>query len=436
MERIAVRELIEWKESEERKPLIIYGTRQVGKTWLVREFAKAHFKGLVELDFNKNPEYSNFFKQDLDPIRIIKAIEATLSKKINPNETLIFFDEIQQCQNAINSLKYFQDSASEYHVIAAGSYLGLASVGNFPVGKTDSMTLYPMSFYEFLQAMELTQLLETILNLDYEVLNVLSVKLIELLRIYFCIGGMPEAVSIYLKHKDLVKVRKKQLELLTNYDFDFSNHIPANLLQKVKMIWHSIPSLLAKEKKKFVYKEIKIGGRASQFEDALSMLEETRLVYKVSKVTKPKIPLNSYLEKDIFKLYMLDVGLLCAKSNIDISTFYLNENDIFSDFQGALTEQYVLQELIQAQNNNVYYWGNKNGTAEVDFLLQHKNNIIPIEVKSTRNTQSKSLAAYIDLEKPPYAVRLSLKNYGENDKLFSVPLYMIASVWDIVESVK
>ena len=435
MRRFAIEKLVSWKDSDGRKPLIIYGARQVGKTWLVREFAKSHFKNIIDIDFNKNPEFSKLFVQDLDPFRIIKALEVYFSRKIDPNDTLIFFDEIQECPSALNSLKYFEDSAKEYHVISAGSYLGLGSTGRFPVGKVESITLFPMSFYEYLDAIGQELLLEAIEKLDFELLAVLSSQLIEHLKTYLFVGGMPEAVSVYSRTKDLVKTRKVQNELLINYDYDFGKHIPTNIVPKVEMIWNSIPNMLAKEKKKFVYKEIKLGGRASQFEDALMFLEDTRLVYKVLKITKARLPLSRYPEKDIFKLYMLDVGLLSAKSNVEIASFYLNGNQIFSDFQGAITEQYVLQELVQSQEYPIFYWRREKGAAEVDFILQFKSNIIPIEVKSTRNTQSKSLNAYRDIEKPHYAIRLSMKNFGNSDGLISIPLYLMGSFSSVINAI-
>jgi len=275
-------------------------------------------------------------------------------------------------------------------------------------------------------------MLEPILSLDFKLLSGLSHKFIEMLKTYFYVGGMPEVVDIYTKTNDLSLVRKKQTELLLNYDFDFSNHIPVNLLSKVRMIWNSIPSRLAKEKKRFIYKDMKVGARASAYEDALNKLEDTRLVHKVRKTLTAKIPLDSYQDKDVFKLYMLDVGLLCAKSNIDISSFYLSDNSIFDDFQGALAEQFVLQELKQATENPILYWGREKGEAEIDFILQYKSDIVPIEVKSARNTQSKSLNTYRAIENPKYAIRLSLKNYGETEGLYSLPLYLVASYKEIL----
>ena len=436
MKRNVIDKFINWKNSPERKPLIVYGARQVGKTWLVNEFANKHFKDIVTLDFFQFPEYGNIFEHGLEPEKIIKAIGIEFRKKINPADTLIFFDEIQTCQRAKDSLKYFAERAPEYHIAAAGSYLGLAE-GKFPVGKVDSITMYPMSFYEFLEAADRTQLLDAIKERDIKLLNSLSPLLTTMLKTYFYVGGMPEVVGLFIKYDDLAKVRAKQNNLLKEYRNDFAMHLPKNskpsIEAKIRMLWDAIPEHLAREKKKFMYKDIKTGGRASEFEDALEWLINTGLVYKVKKTFTPKIPLDSYQEKEIFKLYMLDVGLLCAKTNIDISTFYQSDNSIFSDFQGALAEQYVLQELKQACDNPVYYWGREKGEAEVDFVMQYKNEIIPIEVKSSRNKQSKSLNTYIDLEKPEHAIRLSMNNYGIADNLYAVPLYMVSSLKDILE---
>ena len=434
MKRYALDELVAWKDSQSRKPLIVYGARQVGKTWLVREFGQTHYKNYLELDFLKHPELADYFTKDLDPHRIIKALEAKFATTITPADTLIFFDEIQECQHAKDSLKYFNDAAKDYHVIAAGSFLGVAS-GQFPVGQVNTLTLYPMSFYEFLEAAGRQQLLGSIRERDAALLDGLSTLLTDMLRTYFYVGGMPEAVSTFVTHGDLPKVRKVQDEILSAYKSDFSKHINASDIPKVSMLWNSIPVHLAKEKKKFIYKEVKVGGRASEFENAMEWLVNTGLVYKVVKTLTPRIPLDGYQEREVFKLYMLDVGLLCAKTNVDVSSFYKADNAIFSDFQGAMAEQYVLQELKHVCRNPILYWGREKGDSEVDFVMQHKDGVIPIEVKSTRNAQSKSLKVYMDLERPERAIRTSLRNYGVEGNLCSIPLYMIASFADIIHAI-
>jgi len=434
MKRYALDDLVSWKNAPDRKPLVVYGARQVGKTWLVREFAKKHYENYIEMDFYQYKEYGGFFKQDLDPRRIIKAIEARFRTTINPEKTLVFFDEIQESEEAKNSLKYFCDSAKEYNIIAAGSFLGVAG-GQFPVGKTDSITIYPMSFYEFLEGIDSCQLLDAIKSRDNELLNSLDSLLNDILKTYFYVGGMPEVVAAYAKDNDLQKTREKQKELLADYEKDFRKHIPKSDMPKVRMLWDSIPAHLAREKKKFIYKDVKSGGRASEFENAMNWLIKTGLVYKVSKTLTAKMPLALYAEREIFKLYMLDLGLLCAKSNIDIAGFYLPDNAVFSDFQGAMAEQYVLQELKQClPDNPIYYWGREKGEAEVDFIMQYKNRIVPIEVKSARNTKSKSLNAYRNLEKPEQAVRMSMKNFGFDNGLYSIPLYMAESLAEILDT--
>jgi predicted AAA+ superfamily ATPase len=433
MKRYAFDKLISWKNSLDRKPLIVYGARQVGKTWLIREFGRTQYRQYLEMDFFKNPEFGSYFIQDLDPQRLIKALEIRFNMKICPADTLIFFDEIQECQRAKDSLKYFQDAAPEYHIVAAGSFLGVAQ-GQFPVGKVSGLTMYPMSFYEFLEAIGRDKLLNAIQNRDFPLLHSMSNLLDEMLKTYFYVGGMPAAVDSFVKYGDLRNVREVQREILQDYRRDFSKHIQKSAITKVEMLWDSIPVHLAKEKKKFIYSAIKVGGRASEFEDALNWLVDTGLVHRVMKTLAAKIPLASYSEREIFKLYMLDLGLLCAKTNIDISAFYQAANTIFSDFQGALAEQYVLQELKQSCQNPIFYWGRDRGDAEVDFLVQYKNEIIPIEVKSTRNTRAKSFDTYIKLEKPNYAIKTSLREYSVTGNRYSIPLYMISSFADIIEN--
>ena len=420
-----------WKNSEYRKPLILYGARQVGKTWLMKEFGRAEYKNTIYLDFDENKKLGDYFEKDLDTGRIIRAIESFSNKEITPEETLIIFDEIQECQRAKDSLKYFYENAPQYHIVAAGSFLGVAT-GKFPVGKVGSLTIYPMSFYEFLEATGREKLLETIKNRDRPLLESLSALLIDTLKAYFYVGGMPEAVNIYAQSKNLSKVREVQKEILQNYKSDFSKHISPHEISKVRLLWDSIPVHLAREKKKFVYRDVKTGGRASEFENALDWLVNTGLVYKISRTLSPRLPLSRDQEREAFKLFMLDTGLLCAKTNVDVTVFYEAEAKIFDDFHGAITEQYVCQELKSTCENPLFYWGREKGGAEIDFIMQYKNEIIPIEVKSEKFTQSKSLKVYMTEYSPKIAVRTSLKNMGRSDSLYSIPLYMIASLADIL----
>ena len=432
MKRYALESLKKWKNGANRKPLILYGARQVGKTWLMKEFGRTEYRSVIYLDFDENRNLGDFFQQDLDTGRIIRAIESFSNTEITPADTLIIFDELQECQRAKDSLKYFRENAPQYHIVAAGSFLGVAT-GKFPVGKTDRLTLYPMSFYEFLEAIGREKLAETIKSRDRPLLESLSALLVEMLKTYFYVGGMPEAVGIYAQSKNLPKVREVQKEILQNYKSDFSKHINPHEISKVRMLWDSIPVHLAREKKKFVYRDVKTGGRASEFENALDWLINTGLVYKISRALTPMIPLARGEEREAFKLFMLDTGLLCAKTNVDLTAFYEAGANILHDFHGAMAEQYVCQELKAACENPLFYWGREKGAAEIDFIMQYKNEIIPIEVKSEKNTQSKSLKVYMAAYNPKIAVRTSLKNPGNSGSLYSIPLYMIASLADIIE---
>ena len=431
MKRNAIESLKAWKNSVNRKPLILYGARQTGKTWLLKEFGRTNYKQTIYLNFDDNKKLGDYFQQDLDTARIIDAIGSVFNTEINPADTLIIFDELQECQRAKDSLKYFNENAPQYHIASAGSFLGVAA-GKFPVGNVDSLTLYPMSFYEFLEAIEREKLLDAIKERDRPLLESLSGLLSDMLKTYFYVGGMPAAVDMYARSKDLVKVRKVQNEILQNYKSDFSKHIFPHDIPKVRMLWDSIPVHLAREKKKFVYRDVKTGGRASEFENAMDWLINTGLVYKISRILKPELPLARDEEREAFKLFMLDIGLLCAKANIDLAAFYEARAKIFDDFHGAISEQYVCQELKAAGENPLFYWGREKGAAEVDFILQHKNEIIPLEVKSEKHTQSKSLKVYIEEYGPKTAVRTSLKNMGVYGTLHSVPLYMIASLAEIL----
>jgi predicted AAA+ superfamily ATPase len=420
-----------WKNSAGRKPLMVYGARQVGKTWLMQEFGRTEFKNVLYLNFDKNEKARRIFGENIDPFYIISLLENNFEIKIDPKNTLLIFDEIQESQRAKDSLKYFNEEAPEYHIVAAGSFLGVAT-GKFPVGQVNRLTIYPMSFYEFLEAIGHNQLLGTLQKLNPRMIAGLSGTASELLKSYFYVGGMPAAVQTYAKTRDMRKVREVQDFILDNYKGDFSKHIKGVDIPKVRMLWDSIPAHLAKEKKKFIYKEIKSGGRAAEFENAMDWLVNTGLVYKVMRTETAKIPLLSYQQRDIFKLFMLDVGLLCAHSKIDMKTFLQPDANIFDDFKGALTEQFVLQELKNLTTNPILYWVNEKGHSEIDFVLQYNGEIVPIEAKSSENTRAKSLKIYMDMEKPAHAVRISLKNYGVRDNLYSVPLYMMGSFLDII----
>ena len=423
--RLLYSSLLKWKISDKRKPLVLYGARQVGKTWLLNEFGKNEYKQTVYLNFDTNRKIHGFFTDNISPEVIIKGLEGYLDNKIDPANTLLIFDEIQECQRAKDSLKYFNENAPQYHIAAAGSFLGIAT-GKFPVGQVNELTLYPMTFIEFLEATGRSLLAETLRENPNVTQSSASHDLLsEKLKEYLFTGGMPEAVKAFAETGDYREVRNVQEQILNNYRNDFSKHINTTNIPKVHMLWDSIPVHLAREKKKFIYKEIKSGARAAEFENAMHWLVNTGLVYKVDRVANPQIPLSRNAEREYFKLYMHDVGLLSAKAQLDISVVSMPGNDVFADFKGALTEQFVLQELKACGNLPVFYWVNDSGKAEVDFLLQYKNEIIPLEVKSSVNTKSQSLSVYREKYAPKYSARVSLKPYGEDKGLFSVPLYTV-----------
>ena len=431
MNRLVYRNLLQWKTSVKRKPLVLYGARQVGKTWLLQEFGKKEYGQTLYINFDTDRKLHSFFGDAISPKTIIKGLENYFNKEISPNNTLLVFDEIQECQRAKDSLKYFNEDAPHYHIAAAGSFLGIAG-GKFPVGQVNELTLYPLSFAEFLEATGNKRLAGTLCEKDIPLITVSHDVFAAKLKEYFFIGGMPEAVKAYAETGSFTEVRSVQETILNNYKNDFSKHINTASIPKVRMLWDSIPVHLAREKKKFVYKEVKIGGRASEFENAMNWLVNTGLVYRIGRTTEAKIPLSSCEEREYFKLYMLDVGLLAAKAPLDISTFMVSGNAFYKEFKGALTEQFVLQELKALTALPIFYWGNASGKAEVDFIMQYRNEIIPLEVKSSINTKSQSLSVYREKYKPGCAVRMSLKNYGKTGGLLSVPLYMIGSIEDLL----
>jgi predicted AAA+ superfamily ATPase len=434
MKRNVYYELLGWKNSPDRKPLLLQGARQVGKTWLMEEFGKNEYKNIISLNFDKNPSLSAFFDDDINPVNIINKLEQHFDTKISPQETLLLFDEVQESARALNSLKYFCEEAPQYHIIAAGSFLGVSEHGSFPVGKVDRITLYPLSFYEFLEGIGKGRYVETLKKFDFDMIRSFSHEYAGFLKTYFYVGGMPKAVAAYAERGDLREVRSIQNVILADYKDDFSKHIFPLNTPKVEMIWNSIPRHLSKERKKFVYNELASGARAYAYEDAMNWLFDTRLVYKVARTQEYKLPLASYADEGVFKLYMLDTGLFGAKSELDI-TYLLepNNDELFSIFNGAMTEQFVMQELKTA-GFTPYYWGRERGAAEVDFVLQWRNEIVPVEVKSGFRKKSKSLDVYRNLYNPAHIVRTSLRNFGVTEGLYSVPLYMIAGFADILHS--
>jgi predicted AAA+ superfamily ATPase len=433
MDRLVYKGLVNWKNALGRKPLILYGARQVGKTWLLKEFGQREYRHTFYLNFDTNQKIHFLFGDNISPQTIISGLENHFNKKIEPEHTLLIFDEIQECQRAKDSLKYFNADAPQYHIAAAGSFLGIAG-GKFPVGQVNEMTLHPLSFGEFLEAMGRDLLAETLREKDIRLIAASHEMFVEKLKEFLFTGGMPEAVKTFAKTGSYNEVRKVQEVILNNYKQDFTKHINAVNIPKVRMLWDSIPVHLAKEKKKFIYKEVKSGGRASEFENAMNWLVSTGLVYKVDRTTTPRMPLSAYEDREHFKIYMLDVGLLGAKAGLDFSMFMSGDKTMFTPFKGALAEQFVLQELKVSGNMPIYYWGSESGKAEVDFIMQYKNEIIPIEVKSAVNTKSQSLSVYMEKYQPAHAVRVSLKNPGMIKRLLSVPLYICGNLQALLGS--
>ena len=426
MYREKIKELKEWKLNPNRKPMIVQGARQVGKTWLIREFGKTEFKKMVYVNFEHNVELQNLFLQDLHIPRIISALEAFSSKSITPEDTLIVFDEIQSAQKGLTSLKYFCEDAPEYHVIASDSLLGmnLHNKVSFPVGKVNFMYMYPMNFYEFLLAICETGLAKILEEKQWNILSVFSGKFKEYLRYYFYVGGMPEVVAKFAENRDWKRVREIQNNILTTYESDFSKHAPVQEVPRINMVWQSIPAQLGKENKKFVYGVLREGARAKDFELAIQWLVDSGLLLKTHKISKPSMPLIAYQDIFTFKLYFNDVGLLSAKSNLDVKTI-IGGSEIFTEFKGSLTEQFVIQQLTKRKNMPIFYWTNDKSTAEVDFVIQHEEKIIPIEVKATENLKAKSFKFFCEKFKPENAIRTSLSDYRKESWLTNVPLYII-----------
>lgn len=429
MQRIEIQQLKKWKQSNGRKPMIIRGARQVGKTWLMKEFGRLEYKDVVYVNCEADPAVRNMFTGDFDTTRIIRGLQIIAGKPIEPNHTLIIIDEIQEAPGALTSLKYFQENAPEYHVIAAGSLLGITlnRSGSFPVGKVEFLDLFPLSFVEFLDAIHETQLADLVRNPDWSLVASFSIKFTDRLRQYYYTGGMPEVVLQYSVSGDMNQVREIQKRILVSYEQDFSKHAPAEIVPRIRMIWSGVPAQLAKENRKFIYGQIKAGARAKDFELALSWLIDCGLLYKVHNVSKPALPLKAYEELNTFKLFMLDIGLLGALTELDARTL-LEGNTVFTEFKGSLTEQYVYQQLRTMNDLPVYYWSAGNARSEVDFLLQHNGQIIPLEVKAEENLHAKSLRVFCEKYKPALAVRSSMSGYRKEDWMTNLPLYAVSTI--------
>lgn len=429
MYRYATEKLYKWKNSKNRKPLIIGGARQVGKTWIMKEFGRKSYNKTVYINFDSNVQMAELFSIDLNVERIITGLELYAGHKIDPYDTLIIFDEVQEVPKALSSLKYFYENVPEYHIVCAGSLPGIALHGgiSFPVGKVDFLKLYPLSFKEFLMAIGLERFAELLDKKDYDMIKSFKQTYIDALKQYYYVGGMPEAVASFADEKDFNEARKIQKGILTAYEQDFSKHAPKEIVPKIRMLWNSIPSQLAKENKKFIYGLVREGARAKDYETAIMWLSDCGLVHKVSRINAPGIPLKAYEDLKAFKLFIVDVGLLGAMVGLNRRTL-LNGNELFTEFKGALTEQYVLQQLAVNQDLGIYYYTNDRNTCEVDFIVDNGDNIIPLEVKAEINLKAKSLKTYREKFAPEISIRSSMADYREDAGLINLPLYAINGI--------
>ena len=429
MYRIAIEKLYQWKESKRRKPLIIEGARQVGKTWLMKEFGEKAYQDTIYINFDSNSRMSELFSEDLNVDRLIMGIELYAGKKIDPDHTLLIFDEVQEVPKALSSLKYFYENAPQYHIVCAGSLLGIALHGgtSFPVGKVDFLNLYPLSFKEFLMATTGERFAELLENQDYQMVNAFKQTFIDALKQYYFVGGMPEAVESFVEEKDFNEVREIQKRILSAYEQDFSKHAPIEIVPKIRMVWNSIPSQLAKENKKFIYGLVREGGRAKEYETAIMWLCDCGLIHKVSRVNAAGLPLKAYEDLKAFKMFLVDVGLLGCMTGLRQRTL-LDGNELFTEFKGALTEQYVCQQLKTIQDLDIYYYTNDRGSCEVDFVVDTGEEIVPLEVKAEINLKAKSLKTYHEKYNPPISIRTSMADYKKEDWIVNLPLYAIEEI--------
>lgn len=429
MYRIAIEKLYRWKESRRRKPLIIQGARQVGKTWLMKEFGRSAYRDMIYINFDSNSRMAELFASDLNTDRLIMGIELYTGKKIDPDSTLLIFDEVQEVPRALSSLKYFYENAPQYHIICAGSLLGIAlhEGTSFPVGKVDFLELYPLSFQEFLMAVTGIQFAKLLDSQDYKMITSFKQTYIEALKQYYFIGGMPEAVENFTEERDFYEVREVQKRILEAYEQDFSKHAPLEIVPKIRMVWNSIPSQLAKENKKFLYGLVREGGRAKEYETAIMWLCDCGLVYKIERVKGGGIPLKAYVDQKAFKLFVVDVGLLGCMTGLS-PKILLDGNDLFTEFKGALTEQYVCQQLKTLENLSIYYYTNDRGSCEVDFVVDTGERTVPVEVKAEVNLKAKSLKTYYEKYQPEISIRTSMADYRPEEWLMNLPLYAIEEI--------
>ena len=424
MNRHAIKRLEQWKDSKGRKPMIIRGARQVGKTWLMKEFGRMRFAKTAYVNFENNDRAKAIFEMDFDIARMVLALSAETGVEIKAEDTLLIFDEIQEAPKALTSLKYFYENAPQYCIVAADSLLGVAihHGTSFPVGKVDFMDLYPLSYTEFLEALGEERFAKLLAAGDTEMMRVFKSKFIERLKEYYFVGGMPEAVLTFVEKKNYQSVREIQKNLLNYYQQDFSKHAQTNLIPRLNLVWNSIPGQLAKENRKYIYGQVREGARAKDFELAIQWLLDCGLIHKVHRVSKPQLPLKAYMELDTFKMFLLDVGLLAAMGDLSEKVI-LEGSRIFTEFKGALTEQYVLQQLVSELGVTAYYYSTPNSRGEIDFLLQGDTSVIPLEVKAEENLKARSLRAFCEKYNPRFAVRSSMSDFREQDWMTNVPLY-------------
>lgn len=429
MERFVLQKLIEWKSDDNRKPLVLNGARQVGKTWLLREFARREYKKEAYVVCRQNPIVREIFARDFDVMRIIRALSAISKTDITEGDTLIILDEVQDVPLAIESLKYFCEEAPGYHIAVAGSLLGLSMHAgvSFPVGKVNQIDVFPMSFGEFLLAIGETEKYKLLSGDDFQTISLLHDSYIDLLRQYFFVGGMPEVVAKYAETGGFQKVRQIQKEILNGYDRDFSKHAPTELVARIRLVWKSIPSQLFKENRKFIFGALRKGARAADFELAINWLADAGLVSKVPSCTKPALPLAVYENPVAFKLYLLDIGLLGAMADVEAAQVVVDDH-IFTEYKGGMTEQYVLQEMKSCGVAPIFYHKADNSRLEIDFLIQHQAKLLPIEVKAGGNVRANSLSNFLKDNPQITAVRFSMLPYKQQQQLTNVPLYSVASI--------
>lgn len=429
MDRSAMRELQLWKNSGNRTPLIIRGARQVGKTWLMKEFGRTAYRNTIYVNFDSNTRMEELFRADLNTDRLIMGLELYSGQKIDPDNTLLIFDEVQEVPRALTSLKYFNENAPQYHILCAGSMLGVAlhRGTSFPVGKVAFLDLYPLTLLEFMAAIGKERFAQLLMIGDFDMASHFRQEYIDILKQYYFVGGMPEAVLRFSENRDWGEVRGIQERILSAYEQDFSKHAPVETVPRLRMTWSSIPAQLAKENKKFIYGLIREGARAREYELALLWLCDCGLAYKVHRVSTPQIPLIAYQDLSAFKLFIVDVGLLACMAGLR-QDILLDGNALFKEFKGALTEQYVLQQIKPQKSLSVYYWTNNRNTSEIDLLVSDGRSVVPLEVKAEVNLQSKSLKAYRDRFSPPMSVRTAMTDYRKEDWLLNLPLYAVGNL--------